>query len=313
MAKTTPVPERLVDIAIIGAGPAGLTAGLYAVRSGRTVALLEQMAPGGQAATTWRVDNYPGLPHVSGSELMSKMESQTRELGLGAEMGSVTGIVPGPPHRIQVTDGEIKAKTVVIATGAKPKFLNIPGEQEYRGRGVSYCGTCDGPFFKNVPVAVVGGGNTALEEADYLTRFASRVYLVHRREQFRADKIIQDHVLKNPKIEIITPYVPQDILGDDKGVTQLRINPRGEPECRDLEVKGVFVFVGWTPQTEAFTGLLDAAPEGYLKTDPFLMTSVPGIFAAGDCRDNALKQIIVAAGEGATAAVMADRYIQTHP
>lgn len=306
-------PERLVDIAIIGAGPAGLTAGLYAVRTGRSVALLEQMAPGGQAATTWRVDNYPGLPHINGSELMMKIEAQTRELGLSAEMGSVTGIIPGPPHRIQLSDGELKAKTVVIASGAKPKYLNIPGEQEYRGRGVSYCGTCDGPFFKGVPVAVVGGGNTALEEADYLTRFASKVYLIHRREQFRADKIIQDHVLKNPKIEAITPYVPQDVLGDEKGVTMLRINPRGEPVCRDLEVKGVFVFVGWNPQTEVFTKTLDHTPEGYLKTDHILMTSVPGIFAAGDCRDNALKQIIVAAGEGATAAVMADRHIQTNP
>jgi thioredoxin reductase (NADPH) len=302
-------PAAMVDILIVGGGPAGLTAGLYAVRTGRTVLLLEQFVPGGQVGNTWRIDNYPGLAHIAGPELMQKMESQVKELGLAIETATVTGLTAGSPHRVHTSTRDFQARTVVLAIGAKPKTLGITGEREYLGRGVSYCGTCDGPFFRNLPVAVIGGGNTALEEADYLTRFASKVYLVHRRNQFRADKIVQDHVLKNKKIEVLTPFVPQEILGDSQGVTSLKIGPRDQPECRDLEVKGVFVFVGWSPQTDPFRKVVAHDAEGYIQTDPNLMTSVPGIFAAGDCRANPLKQIVVAAGEGATAAVMADRFL----
>lgn len=299
------------DILIIGGGPAGLTAGLYAIRTGRSVLLLEQFIPGGQAVNTWRIDNYPGLAHISGPDLIQKIESQVRELGMAIETASVTGLTPGSPHTVHSSTGDFLARTVVLATGAKPKTLGIPGEREYVGRGVSYCGTCDGPFFRNQTVAVIGGGNTALEEADFLTRFASKVYLVHRRNQFRADKIVQDHVLKNPKIEVLTPFVPQEVLGDSQGVNSLKIGPRDQPECRDLEVRGVFVFVGWSPQTDLVRQVVACDAEGYIQTDPQLMTSVPGIFAAGDCRANPLKQIVVAAGEGAIAVVMADRFLTT--
>ncbi|MEW6515787.1 MAG: thioredoxin-disulfide reductase [candidate division FCPU426 bacterium] len=305
-------PAAGIDILIIGGGPAGLAAGLYAVRTGRSVLLLEQFVPGGQVGNTWQVDNYPGLAHISGPDLMQKMESQVRDLGLTIETSPVTGVTPGPIHTVHTPAKDYSARTVILAVGAVPKPLGIPGEQEYRGRGVSYCGTCDGPFFRQQPVAVIGGGNTALEEAEFLTRFASKVYLVHRRPQFRADHIVQEHVLKNPKIEIVTPYVPQEVLGKEQGVTGLRISHREQPECRDLEVKGVFVFVGWTPQTEAFRKTVDCDDEGYIRTDQTFGTSVPGIFAAGDCRANLLKQIVVAAGEGATAAVMADRFLATH-
>ncbi len=302
-------PPETLDILIVGAGPAGLTAGLYAVRTGRSVLLLEQFVPGGQVGNTWRIDNYPGLAHISGPDLMQKMESQVRELGLNIGTASVTGLSAGSPHTLHTSAGDYQARTVILAIGAKPKTLGITGEREYVGRGVSYCGTCDGPFFRNQPVAVIGGGNTALEEADFLTRFASKVYLVHRRNQFRADKIVQDHVLRNPKIETLTPFVPQEILGDHQGVKGIKIGPRDKPECRELEVRGVFVFVGWSPQTASFRNAVACDPEGYIQTDASLMTSVPGVFAAGDCRANPLKQIVVAAGEGATAAVMADRFL----
>jgi thioredoxin reductase (NADPH) len=299
----------VVDIAIVGGGPAGLTAGIYALRSGRSVLLLEQLSPGGQAATTWQVDNYPGLPHINGAELMMKMEAQARELGLQIRTDQVVNLEPGNPHRL-VTSGEpVHAKTVVIATGAKPKLLGIPGEEKFRGQGVSYCATCDAAFFRGLPVAVIGGGNTALEEAEFLTRFATKVYLIHRREQFRADQILQDQVLKHPKIEVLTPFVVKEILGDEQGVESIMMGPTAGTECRRLSVKGVFIFTGVCPQNEAFKECLKMDRDGFIQTAVDLQTSQPGVFAAGDCRTNLLKQIVVATGEGATAAIMADRYL----
>ena len=299
------------DIAIIGAGPAGLTAGLYAVRAGRSVILIEQLSPGGQAATTWQVDNYPGLPHIPGADLMMKIESQVREFNLQILSGQVLGMVPGKPHQLNTAAGNIKARAIIFATGAKPRPLNIPGEAEYRGKGVSYCATCDGAFFRGLPVAVIGGGNTALEEAEFLTRFASKVYLVHRREQFRADKIVQDRVLQNPKIEIVTPFIPREITGQEQKVKGLKVERPDKTGNRELPVEGVFIFAGLNPQTDMVKNVLDRDEGAYLITGDDLSASIPGIFAAGDCRANQVKQIVVAAGEGARAAVMADRYLQT--
>lgn len=303
---------QVYDIIIVGAGPAGLTAGLYAVRSGRSVVLLEQLASGGQAATTWQVDNYPGVPHVNGAELMKTIDQQVRELGLQILSDPVEGLTPGEIKRVQGAAAVYRGRTVILATGALPRKMEIPGEEEYRGRGVSYCATCDGAFFRDLPVAVIGGGNTALEEAEFLTRFASKVYLIHRRAEFRADKMVQDQVLKNPKIEIVTPFVPYDILGDGKSVTSLAVGPRNSRECRQLSVKGVFFFIGLTPQTAVFRDVLDLDEAGYIRTNQDLETSAGGVFAAGDCRANKVKQIVVAAGEGATAAIMADRHLQLH-
>jgi len=302
--------SQIYDVIIVGAGPAGLTAGLYAIRAGRSVLLIEQLTPGGQAATTWQVDNYPGIPHVNGAELMMKIDGQARELGLKIISDQVTGLVPGKVHQVKCAGNEYQGRAVILATGAVPRKLGIPGEEEFRGRGVSYCATCDGAFFRDVPVAVVGGGNTALEEAAFLTRFASKVYIIHRREQFRADKIIQEHVLVNPKIETVTPFVPYRIVGDAKGVTGVEIGPRGGQECCHLEIKGIFIFTGLTPQTGVFQDVLVLDDDGYIQTNPDLQTNQTGIFAAGDCRANKVKQIVVAAGEGATAAVLADRYLQ---
>ncbi|MCK5243149.1 thioredoxin-disulfide reductase [bacterium] len=299
----------MYDVIILGAGPAGLTAGMYAVRAGRSVVLIEQFSPGGQAATTWQVDNYPGIPHVNGAELMLKMDAQARELGLQIVNDQVTGLVPGKMPTVECAARKYQGKSVIIATGAIPKKIGIPGEDNYRGRGVSYCATCDGAFFRDVPVAVVGGGNTALEEAEFLTRFASKVYLIHRRIEFRADKIIQEHVLKNPKIEAVTPFVPYAIEGKDTGVTRVTIGPKNEKATQHLDIKGIFIFVGLIPQTDFVKSVLDLDKDGYIQTQPNLQTKQPGIFAVGDCRANEVKQIVVAAGEGARAAVLADRYI----
>jgi thioredoxin reductase (NADPH) len=309
-SSLTQISDTLWDMVIVGAGPAGLTAGLYASRTGRKALILEQYSPGGQAAQTWQVDNYPGVPHVNGAELIMRMENQAREFGMNIIMTQVTGIVPGSPLTLLTSKGEVRAKTVILAVGAIPKTLDIPGESEYKGRGVSYCATCDGAFFRDVPVAVIGGGNTALEEAEFLTRFASRIYLIHRREQFRADKILQDRILTHPKIKVITAHVPSAILGNAQGVTTLVYGPRNQAECLELSVKGVFVFVGWTPQTAWLKELLDLDDSGYIITNEKLETRIPGVYAAGDCRANMLKQIIVANGEGALAAMMAERRLQ---
>jgi thioredoxin reductase (NADPH) len=302
-------PEKIYDVIIVGAGPAGLTAGMYAVRSGRSVILIEQLSPGGQAATTWQVDNYPGLPHINGAELMMKMDTQARELGLEIVSDLVTAVQPGKVHKVVCAGETYQGKTVIVATGAVPKKLDIPGEDTYRGRGVSYCATCDGAFFRDVPVAVVGGGNTALEEAEFLTRFASKVYLIHRRTEFRADKIVQDSFLKNPKIEVVTPFVPYEIEGGDTGVVRVHIGPRNEKASKTLDIKGIFIFVGLIPQTHFVKDVLDLDADGYIITKSNLETNQAGIFAVGDCRANEVKQIVVAAGEGAMAAVLADRYI----
>jgi thioredoxin reductase (NADPH) len=300
------------DVLIIGAGPAGLTAGLYAARAGRSVLLMEQLSPGGQAATTWRVDNYPGVPQVNGMDLMMRMDEQARGFGVEVISSQAAALEPattGAPHQVMTSSGPLWARTVIITTGAIPKLLSIPGESEFRGRGVSYCATCDGAFFRDQPVAVIGGGNTALEEAEFLTRFASKIYLVHRRNEFRADKIIQQQVLNHPKIEVVTPYIPKEIRGS-REVTGLLLEERGNQNCRELEVKGVFIFVGLTPQTDFLKSVITLDQDGYIVTGPDLTTSVSGVFAAGDCRANYSKQIIVAAGEGAVAAIMADRYLQ---
>ena len=302
-----------VDVAVVGAGPAGLTAALYAARAGRSVRICERATPGGQAATTWRVDNYPGAPEVNGADLVQKMADQATGFGAQYAFLDVERFEPGDGvHRLHAQGGMLEARTVIIATGAAPRQLRVPGEDKLLGRGVSYCATCDGAFFRDVPVAVVGGGNAALEEAEFLTRFASKVYIVHRREHFRADRWVQEHVLAHPKIETVTPYTPREILGDD-AVTGMLLDRRGGTECRELPVQAVFVFVGYRPRTEFLTGVLDLSETGYVRTGPDLAASVPGVFAAGDCRENLVKQIVVAAGEGAAAAVAADRYLAGLP
>lgn len=301
--------ERDYEIIIVGGGPAGLTAGMYAARARRKTILLEKQGYGGQMALTWEVENYPGVEKISGFELGQRMEKQAREFGLEMAMAEITKIVPGDGvHRLETSEGQYTCRSLIIATGARHNRLGIPGEAELTGRGVSYCATCDGAFFRDVPVAVVGGGNTALEEAQFLTRFASKVYVVHRRDEFRAVKYVQEKTLAEEKIVPVMDSVAEEVVGTDK-VTGLRVKNVKSGELTTLEVEGAFIFVGVSPNSEFLKGLLPMDERGFLQTDENLATPVPGIFAAGDVKDKTLRQIATAVGEGALAATMADHHL----
>lgn len=301
------------EIAILGAGPAGLTAAIYATRSLRRVAVIEKGLPGGQIATTDMIENYPGFPDgISGPELMQKFEEQARKFGAEfLTLFSVKEIRVEGNEKIVVSDDgrEISSLAVIVATGQNPRKLNVPGEAEFTGRGVSYCATCDGAFFRNKKVAVVGGGNSAIQEAIYLTRFAEKVTVIHRRDRLRADRILQERAFKNEKIEFFWDSVVERIVGDKvvKGAV-LRNVKTGE--FKEVEFDGIFIYIGYEPNTGFLKGLVDLDENGYILTDEKLETSVKGIFACGDARKNTLKQVSVAVGEGAVAAVSAEHYLE---
>ncbi len=299
------------DLVIIGGGPAGLTAYLYAARARLKTLLLEKLSPGGQVLTIDFIENYPGFPDgIRGWELIEKFVAQVEKLGLerlNAEVNSLT--LEDNWKVITLANGQsLKTKAVIVATGASPRRLGIPGEQELVGKGVSYCATCDGPFFTDQVVAVVGGGNTAVQEAIFLTKFAKKVYLIHRRDQLRAQKILQERALANEKIEFIWNTVVKEVIGKDY-VEAVRLFNRVTEEERLLPVDGLFIFVGLAPQTSFLEGLLELDERGFIVTDAEMRTNVPGIFAAGDVRSKACRQIITAAGDGAVAAYMAEHYI----
>lgn len=300
------------DLIILGGGPAGLTAGLYAARARIKVVLLEKGAPGGQMAATELVDNYPGQPDpILGYELAQKMETQARKFGLeiqNADIVSVSKTDSG--FDLKNEDGTAySCRTLILATGANPIKLGIPGEYKYAGRGVSYCAVCDGPFFRDVEVAVIGGGDSAVEEAVYLTRFASRVHLVHRRNQLRAVKEIQEKAFAEPKLTIHWNSVPEEIVGKID-VEALIIRSTLDGNISKLPVGGVFFYVGIKPTDEAFRGLVQSDERGFILTDVNMAASVPGIFAAGDIRAKILRQISTAVGDGAIAAYSAQRYME---
>jgi thioredoxin reductase (NADPH) len=298
-------------VVILGAGPAGLTAGIYAVRSGLKTVILEKAVPGGQIVNTGKIENYPGFPDgVSGAELMKRFEEQAAKLGV--EIKSLTeakGLeVKDSVKVIQTSQGEIKGKSVIIATGASPTKLGVPGEAELTGRGVSYCATCDGAFFKGKKVLVVGGGNSAIEEAIFLTRFASQVLVVHRRDQLRAVKILQERAMANPKIKFIWNSHLDEVKGKEK-VEAAVIRDKLTQEKKIVPVEGVFIYVGVNPNTNFLPPSIKLNDKGFVVTDENLSTGLPGIFAAGDVRANQLKQVVVAVGEGALAAHLAEKYI----
>ncbi|MDO8735567.1 MAG: thioredoxin-disulfide reductase [Thermoleophilia bacterium] len=300
------------DVIIIGAGPAGLTAGLYTGRARLRTLILEKATAGGQAATTDMIENYPGFPDgVGGFQLTELMKQQALEFG--AEIREITPVstieVEGDERVIKTEDESFRAKAVIIASGTEPKMLGIPGEDELRGRGVSYCATCDGAFYRDKVVAVIGGGNAAVEEAIFLTRFASKVYIVHRRDELRADKIVQERALANNKIEVIWDSHLKKVLGTGK-VEEIVVENRNTSERTSYAVDGVFFYIGTVPNTVFCESAVDMDTRDFIVTDERLQTSVPGIFAAGDCRANLLKQVAVAVGEGALAAVEAERYIE---
>lgn len=300
------------DLIIVGAGPAGLTAGLYAARARLDVVLFEKMSPGGQVLLTDIVENYPGFPEgISGFELMDRMKRQAESFGLSIEMREVLSFRFDPDLKAVMTDkGEEQAKSVILACGATPRKLGIPGEEQLTGKGVSYCATCDGPFYRDQEVAVIGGGDTAVEEALFLTKFATRVYLIHRRDQLRATKVLQERVMANDKVEIIWDTIPQRILGQN-GVEAVELKNVKTSQLSTLNVQGIFVFIGYEPNTQLVKGILDLDKLGFIRTNAEMETSVAGVFAAGDIRSKNLRQISTAVGEGATAAFSAEKYLDS--
>jgi thioredoxin reductase (NADPH) len=298
------------QIVILGSGPAGLTAAIYAGRSQLFPVVISGNALGGQAASSSEIENYPGFPQgVSGLELLRAMQQQAERFGARIEMDEVHELhLQQHPFVIKASAAAYEAKTLVIATGVLPRSLNVPGEARLKGRGVSYCATCDGFFYRDKTVVVVGGGDSAVNEALYLTRFARKVYIVHRRHQLRAQKIAQERALGNPKIEAVWNSVVTEILGDDT-VTGVRIqNARTGAESVVL-ADGVFSYVGNIPNTQLFRGQLALDDQGYVLTDRAMHTSVAGVFAAGDVQERVLKQVATAVGSGAIAAMQAEQFI----
>ena len=301
------------ELVIIGSGPAGMSAAIYGKRAGIDLVVLEKGQPGGQILITNEVENWPGTIDTTGQALADSFRVHAEHLGAEIRRTTVQGIVPGDKtHVVKTSDGDIEAKSMIIATGAYFRRLGCPGEAELTGAGVSYCAVCDGAFFTDVEVAVIGGGNTAVEEAEYLTRFASKVYIVHRRNEFRADKLVVERALANPKIQPVWDSVVETINGTDlvEGVTLKNVKTG---ELSNLPVEGVFVFVGTLPNI-SFLGDQPARDEGgWIKADCKMATSVPGIFAAGDVRDTPLRQVVTAASDGATAAMSAYHHLVAHP
>ncbi|MDY6854909.1 MAG: thioredoxin-disulfide reductase [Thermodesulfobacteriota bacterium] len=300
------------DVIIVGGGPAGLTAGLYTCRSRLKTALIEKMVVGGQVATTEFVENYPGFKDgIMGAELIQHMEEQAKGFGLEILFGEIEGVDIGEDQLkfVKFGEKELLCKALIIASGTRPNELGIPGENALKGRGVSYCATCDGPFFKELDIAVIGGGDSAVEEAIFLTRYAKRVYIIHRRDKLRADKILQERAFNNEKIELVWDTVLDKITGSQT-VEAIEVSNVKTKEVSKIEVGGVFMYVGLKPNTEFLKGLLSLDKRGFVITDDEMKTSVPGIFAAGDVRVKLLRQIATAVGDGAIAAFVAEKYLE---
>ena len=302
----------MYDLIIIGGGPAGLTAGLYAGRSRLKTLLLEKTGLGGQIILSPTIENYPGFAGgVATAELILAMQKQVEELEVEIKADEAVRIDPQPGcFKVTAQEAEYQAKAIIISTGACPKKLDIPGEGRLIARGVSYCGTCDGPLFKNKDIFVVGGGDKAVEEAIFLTRFARKVTLIHRRDELRASKILQERVLENKKIEILWSTIPLEVLGQ-KTVAALRIKNLKSAAILDVACSGIFVFVGIHPHTAFLGNLVKLDEIGFILTNDDMETSVGGVFAAGDCRQKTLTQVITACADGAIAAFNANRYLET--
>lgn len=299
-------------VVVIGTGPAGLTAAVYAARADLKPVIIDGMQPGGQLTTTTDVENYPGFPEaVTGTDLVTRMREQAERFGARFVFDEVVAVdFSGRPLKVKLAGDEtLDATSVIIATGASAMYLNIDSEQKLRGRGVTACATCDGAFYKDMPVAVIGGGDTAMEEASFLSRLCSEVTIVHRRDQFRASKIMQDRVKANPKIKLALDSVVEEVLDVAKGkVTGLKLKNVKTGATSLLEVNGVFIAIGHKPNTDAFKGQIDLDDKGFVVTDS-TRTNVAGVFAAGDVQDHVYRQAITAAGTGCMAALEAERYL----
>jgi len=302
------------EIGIIGGGPAGLTAAIYASRARRKTIIFEQIGSGGQILITYLIENYPGFPDgISGYELGQLFENQAKRFGTEIVLASASGLKIGHPYHTIITDkGEFICGAIIIASGASHRKLNVPGEKELEGRGVSYCGTCDAMFFKGKEVVVIGGGDAAIDEAIFLTKFVSKLTVVHRRDKLRAAKIIQERAFANPKINFMWDSIITEILGDtEKGVRGVKVKNNMTGEESIFPTGGVFVFIGHTPNSSFLPPEIEKAPDGTLITNFKMETNIKGIYAAGDIRRDTIRQIITSAGEGATAGFYADKYLET--
>lgn len=303
--------EKVENVLILGSGPAGWSAALYSARAELSPLLLTGMELGGQAALTYIIENYPGFPEgVGGSELGELFQKQAERFGTRVEFDAATKVdLSVKPFVISTYSKKFLAKSLIITTGASPIHLNVPGENEFVGKGVSYCATCDGYFFREKKVAIVGGGDSALEEALFLTRYATSVTIIHRRNELRAGAILQRRAKENPKISFIWDSVVEEIRGSD-AVEILKLKNVKTGEMSDFTTDGIFIFIGHHPNTDIFTGQLEMSPGGYIITDMKMQTSVPGVYAAGEASDPVFRQVITSAGMGAGAAIQAAKYLE---
>lgn len=303
--------EKIYDVIIIGAGPAGLTAAVYTSRANLTTLMLERGAPGGQMATTEDIENYPGFDHILGPDLSAKMFDHARKFGADYAYGDVTDISDGKEYKtIFCGEQQYKARTIIITTGAEYRKMGIPGETELTGSGVSYCAVCDGAFFRGKEVIVAGGGDSAVEEGAYLTRFADKVTVIHRRDELRAQKILQDRAFANEKMEFIWNTTIKEVNEKDGKIGSVTLVSTEDGSEREFEADGMFVYIGMDPLTAPFEklGILDE--NGYVETNEIMATKVPGIYAAGDVREKLLRQIVTATGDGSIAAQAVQQYIE---
>ncbi|MFZ5920427.1 MAG: thioredoxin-disulfide reductase [Chloroflexota bacterium] len=302
---------RHVKVLVIGSGPAGFSAALYAARAELSPVVLTGIELGGQAALTYTIENYPGFPEgVGGAQLGELFQKQAEHFGAQVEFDTAESVdFSRRPYRVTTTNGVYLADSIIISTGATPRKLAIPGERELTGKGVSYCATCDGWFFKDKKVVVVGGGDSALEEGLFLTRYASQVTIVHRREELRAGAILQKRAFENPKVKFIWNTIVTEVVGDEK-VTALKLQNTQTGEASTLETDGLFIFIGHTPNTQIFEGKLEMDSQGYLVINMLMETSVPGVFAAGEAADPHFRQVVTSAGMGAAAAIQANRWLE---
>lgn len=305
--------EKIEDVIIIGSGPAGLTAAIYASRANLNPLVIEGYGAGGQLMITTDVENYPGFPEgATGPDLMMNFRTQAEKFGTRFLTEDVTKVdFSQKPFTVEVEDKVLKANSVIVSTGATAKLLGLESENKFMGHGVSACATCDGSFFRNKVVCVVGGGDTAMEEATFLTRFATKVYLIHRRDKFRASKIMQDKAEANPKIEFILDSAIEEILGDKK-VHTIKLKNFKTNKITEMPMDGVFVAIGHQPNTKLFEGILNLDPQGYILTEgKSTKTNIEGIFACGDVQDHSYRQAITAAGSGCMSAIDAERYLES--
>lgn len=303
--------DKIYDVIIIGAGPAGMTAAVYTSRANLSTLMIERGVPGGQMMNTEEVENYPGYDSILGPDLSNKMFEHAKKFGAEYAYGDIKEIIDGKEFKIvKAGSKEFKARAIIIATGAEYKKLGVPGENELGGRGVSYCAVCDGAFFKNKQLVVVGGGDSAVEEGVYLTRFAEKVTIVHRRDQLRAQKILQDRAFANEKVDFIWNHTVKAINEKDGKVGSVTLVSTVDGTEKEFPCDGVFIYIGMIPLTKPFENLGITNEAGYIETNELMETKVPGIFAAGDVREKQLRQIVTATGDGSIAAQSAQHYIE---